>query len=448
MKKIFPPFAVFAVLTFYLFCFIYFGLYETTDSYFFIAFSEFIKTGRYFVPHPYYWTVPSTITPPFYSLFLYLAQLLPNPHLLIHLAQIVAFLIALFFIYKVLIVKLPKQLSLLITALFAVLPVNVIQTSAIMTETLAIGFTSFYIYLAGLILIKKQRQYLPLLIIISSISILLRYNFFIFYIMSAGLIFLDRKGKRINRSQIAAVITGVIIIISWIGINHSLNGSWGLSSQQGKNIYNRVLGYDKLSPPHNNRDWQKLQLLVPGKNFLDFVWNIEPYILPNFNGNVTYESLLFGKIALAAIYNHPLEYSWNTLKNLFVLHGNGYVYPELIFSYYQNCRQIGLIDLCRSANGPVAAAAWDRIVTIGNFMSRSLPALVNGFFLLPSLIYALLQKKIFLRFIAVLYLLSALTTVLVELPAHRYLYPFYSLQLILIFYSISPLIGKSLKKQN
>src|SRR3990167_914302 len=172
MEKLFKPLAVLLILIFYLFCFIYFGLYETTDSYFFIAFSEFIKTGRYFVPHPYYWTVPSTITPPFYSLFLYLAQLFPNPHLLIHLAQIVAFLIALFFIYKVLILKLPKQLSLLITALFAVLPVNVIQTSAIMTETLAIAFTSFYLYLAGLILIKKKRQYLSLLIIVSSVSIL------------------------------------------------------------------------------------------------------------------------------------------------------------------------------------------------------------------------------------------------------------------------------------
>src|SRR3990167_3766067 len=140
MKKIFPPLAVFAVLTFYLFCFIYFGLYETTDSYFFIAFSEFIKTGRYFVPHPYYWTVPSTITPPFYSLFLFLAQLLPYPHLIIHLAQIAAFLAALFFIYKVLVLKLPDQLSILIITLFALLPVNMIQTSALMTEITAICF--------------------------------------------------------------------------------------------------------------------------------------------------------------------------------------------------------------------------------------------------------------------------------------------------------------------
>src|SRR3989338_5000898 len=257
MKKIFPPLAVFAVLTFYLFCFIYFGLYETTDSYFFIAFSEFIKTGRYFVPHPYYWTVPSTITPPFYILFLYLAQLLPNPHLVIHLSQIVAFLIALFFIYKVLILKLPKQLSLLISALFDFLPVNIIQTSAIMTETLAIAFTSFYLYLAGLILIKKKRQYLSLLIIVSSVSILLRYNFLTFFIMSAGLIFLDRKGRGTDKSQLAAVLICVMIIMSWIGINHSLNGSWGLSNQQGKNLYNRVLGYDKLSPADNNPDWQK-----------------------------------------------------------------------------------------------------------------------------------------------------------------------------------------------
>ena len=446
MKKIFPLFTVFAVLLFYLFSFIYFGLYETTDSYFFIAFAEFIRTGRYFVPHPYYWTVPSTITPPFYSLFLYLAQLLPNPHLVIHLSQIVAFLIALFFIYKVLILKLPKQLSLLISALFAFLPVNIIQTSAIMTETLAIAFTSFYLYLAGLILIKKKRQYLSLLIIVSSVSILLRYNFLTFFIMSAGLIFLDRKGRGTDKSQLAAVLIGVMIIMSWIGINHSLNGSWGLSNQQGKNLYNRVLGYDKLSPADNNPDWQKLQSSAPGINLVDYSWNIDPYIGIDFD--MTNKSLFLGKIALAAIYSHPLEYSLNTFKNLFVLHGNGYVYPEMIYSSYRICRIIGQIDLCRSSDGPLAAAAWDRIVIIGNVISRSLPALVNGFFLLPSLIYALLQKKIFLRFIAVLYLLSALTTVLVELPTHRYLYPFYSLHLILIFYSLSPLIGKSLKKQN
>src|SRR3990170_6003434 len=91
---------VFAILI-YIFHFLYFWIFPSTDSIFYWLFSNFIRTGGYSAPHPYYYTRPSTMEAPLYSVFLFLADGFSKADIFIHFVQIAAILSSGFFIYKI-----------------------------------------------------------------------------------------------------------------------------------------------------------------------------------------------------------------------------------------------------------------------------------------------------------------------------------------------------------
>lgn len=164
-------------LSIYFLKWLFFWLYETNDSYFYYAFAEFMKSGKYFVPHPYYWTIPSTLEPPLYSIFLYLAQFFARAEIIIHLGQIAAILFSGFVVYQIIKTCIKKSIALTVTSIYLLIPANFFQSSSLMAESLAIFSVSLYLYLAFLIIAQKKEHLTKYLILFSAIIILVRYNF-------------------------------------------------------------------------------------------------------------------------------------------------------------------------------------------------------------------------------------------------------------------------------
>src|SRR3989344_5843840 len=113
-------------ISFYIFHFLFLWMFQTTDSYFYWALANFFRTGQYYAPHPYYYTKPSTMEPPFYSILLFIAEIFPRPDIIIHAFHIGAVLISGLLLSKVLYKITKSRIAWSIGWLFTLLPSNII----------------------------------------------------------------------------------------------------------------------------------------------------------------------------------------------------------------------------------------------------------------------------------------------------------------------------------
>lgn len=437
-----------------------FWLFETSDSYFYWAFADFIRTGKYFAPHPYYWTIPTTFTPPLYSFFLFLGRLISpvRTDIFIHFFQILALLLSGYFLYKTLVGFIRKEIAKIICVIYLFIPANFFISSGLMPETFALLGLSVYIYLAFKILTERKKYLLKYLVLFGSVITLIRYNFICLFIISLIWIITEniqrRKKSKYFRTifipELTFIFLSILILISWIIINYQLTNSWGLSDQMGKNLYNRVLGGDKLTPTENNLNWQTLKKITDNKlDLFQPTYQLEPQILSYFGGSVAKESQFFANIAVAAIQNHPLDYLKNTFLNFFKIHGNGLPYSTNLYTYgwlAEKCRTLDTISFCKpifTAN--IAAPLWNLLVQLSEYYYSTIPGLLNFFLFFPALLFALIQKNSFIKFSAIIYLISVITVIIPEVPVYRYLYPLYPIKFILFTYLLNYLLGRNHK---
>lgn len=423
------------------------------------------------MPHPYYWTIPSTIEPPLYSGFLYLVQFFQRSDILIHLIQILALFGSAYLLYRLLKDVVRKELAIIISCLFLLIPNNLIMVSAVMAEPIALFFMAFYIYLVYEIVEKKKWHLWKYLIVFSAIIILQRFNFIVLYGFALFFVVLNHvmpnlfqhpKGipqqVRNDSKQIllgiklfnleggialhldlVALIVSFVIIFSWIFVNHRLNGAWGFSNSEGKHLYDRIVGGDGLLPSENNPQLKQLKAWVgEGFDVRKPWWDIEYVILPKFGMDETKQNHFLGQIALAALKEHPADYTINTVRNFFLIHQNGIIFPRDLYTYGwmgSLCRTIGTVSFCSPIiKKEIAKTIWNSMVKLSEYYYNNIPFYVNLILLFPALIYTLLQKKVFWRLCALIYIASVFVAVMVEVPVYRYLYPLYPLKLLLMVY--------------
>lgn len=439
---------LFATISLYLFHFLFFWIYETTDSYFFWAFADFLKTGKYWVPHPYYWTTPSTIAPPLYSVLLFVAEFLPRAEIIIHFIHLLCLFFSSFFIYRITKSYLGRKNSLIIALIFLLIPANIFQPLSLMSEMVSLLGVSLFLYMSYLILEKKQNKFIKYLLLLSSFMILARYNFIVFWIISCILFFLTRHKKI---SDYLFLILSVLIITGWVGINYFLTGNIGLSDSQGKHLYNRIVYENKLLPPENNKYLKELRQLAL-ENFDLYVpaWDLEPQIIVKLGLDYKRENKLLTNVAIDGLKTNPLSFVSKTIENFFKVHGNGQSYPGNLYTTGDwkrgACRNLGAIYFCQPIiSYQLGEEVWNKLLFISDWYYQHIPLYTNFFLLYPSLIFSLLQKNKYIRFIGLLYLLMTLFTLSVEIPVYRYQYILYPLKIILFTYLLSYLYKKHFK---
>lgn len=433
MLSKFAKLIFFASVLFYLFHFFFFWVYETPDSWLYWSFGENIRAGHYQDINPYHYKFPSTMEPPLYSIFLFMADFFQRSDILIHFWQLGAYLASAFFLFKILKDTVSKNLALIISSIFLLIPANLVYAANLMSEAWALFFVTFYIYLAYLIIGKRKYYLISIIMVFSAIMVLLRYNFIVFYVTAGG-IFLFQKSKK--RLMWGALILSLGILGGWVVINHRLNGSWGLSNADGKHIYMSVVTIDHLLPPESDKSLIRLRQLVGSdSNLFRPWWVIEALILPKLDYNETEVSKLLKEVSISALISHPLEYLTNVPSGYINAHESRVPYYDGLYSngrYMVNCRSLGNIQFCRPIIGSLMAdKIWDMIVKSGEVYYSRMATYINFIILFPAIIVALFQKNRFIRFCGIVYILSSLFPVLIEESSTRYLYPLYPLKIIL-----------------
>lgn len=441
-----PKILLISVIFLYLFHFLFFWLFESTDSYFYWEFSNFIKTGKYLV-EAYNYTKPSTMEPPLYSGFLYLFQLLPRADILVHFFQLSSILASGFFLYKVFQKRTKKPIPLLLSILFLLTPSHMIYTSNLVAEPFAVLFLSFFLFLLSKILGSNnsslRANWISYLIIFSTLMIFQRYNLMLFLVVPL-ILGLQIVRKRIYPQILFAVGVSFFVLLFWVRINHNLNGSMGFSNAEGKHLYNRVFHFDHLLPPENNPDFVKFKKIVEPTiltTHIDYFhpwWFYEPDLIRGLGGE-SEANELFLKISLAALFHTPVRYVLNTPGYFLFAHGSNPTFHDDLYRYdgtMKNfCRVLGSIHFCAPlVNAHWAFGLWDRFVDGIDWYYLNLSPFINFFIFFPALIYAVLKKDRFIRIVALLYLGSILFFTLVEAPLPRYTYIFTPVKNLIIGY--------------
>lgn len=430
---------------FYLFHLLYFWLYETTDSFFYWAFANYIKTGTYHASSPYYYTVPSTMEPPLYSLFIYIAQYFPRPDIIIHAVQIFSLFLSSFFIYKILSHYNSDKYALFCAAIFLFNPANIIFTSNFTAESFSVFAISLFCYLSFLIISKKQFYLIGLLIIISAISSLLRYNLIVLFFISLFIAFhiLFRK-KQLTKIKIiytaVYAILGSFILLFWIIVNYKINGSIGLSSGMGKNLYDRVIAENHLLPPATNSYYKELSDLTDHQvNLFQYWWFIEAYIMlykySTIYANETYINNLLQKVSFSAITANFWDFL--RLSPVFYLrnYSNSPPFPpaRYIDSRVIKRRVFGSIQFYRPIlKSENAIQLWNFITSSGDAYYRHFNTLLSVTLLFPAIVVSFFRKNNFYKYLSFSYLLLSFLPSLMAHPDSRYVYPLVGMEFILI----------------
>ena len=421
---------------FYIFHILFFWIFPSTDSIFYWLLSDFFKTGIYLAPHPYYYREPSTMEPPLYSVFIFIANLFPRADIIIHIIQVAAIIASGILIYKIQNHSFSKKYALLSAVLFLFTPAHLIYISNMVAESLAVFYISLFLYFLHLAVNLRNKKILPIMLVYSALISLHRYNLVTFFLLTLFLIFRE-KGKLMSRYL--GLSASLAVFGGWILLNHQWNGSWGLSNSEGKHLYNRILHFDRILPPNTHPSFIKFRQLAGERDDYFKPWWFYEEALITSTGSETKASLIMQEFALAALISNPLKYIINTPKFFLFAHWDNPTYHDDLYLYggnmKNNCGKSGNIFFCRPIiKTEYAFKFWDALVILVDFIYLNLAKFFNIFLLFPALIYAILKKDRFFRYVSLLYIASITLFVMVEAPLPRYTYIFTPIPVILVTY--------------
>src|SRR3990167_8792347 len=313
---------------FYIFHILFFWIFPSTDSIFYWLLSDFFKTGIYLAPHPYYYREPSTMEPPLYSVFIFIANLFSRADIIIHIIQVAAIIASGILIYKIQNHSFSKKYALLSAVFFLFTPAHLIYISNMVAESLAVFYISLFLYFLHLSVNLRNKKILPIMLVYSALISLHRYNLVTFFLLTLFLIFRE-KGKLMSRYL--GLSASLAVFGGWILLNHQWNGSWGLSNSEGKHLYNRILHFDRIQPDAGNPGFIKFKKIV-GENIDYFKpwWFYEPQLMAKL-GSETKSSQLMQEVALSAFKRNPWQYLINIPRFFIFAHNTNDMFHNNLF---------------------------------------------------------------------------------------------------------------------
>jgi len=421
-------------------------MFEHGDSWYYLAFAEYIKTGIYPFQWPFIYQKPTTIASPLYSLIILPASLLPHSQIYLHLVQLIMLGATSYILYKILRMILNPTLSALISGLFILIPANIIFASYVMTEIPSqLGFT-YFVFRSIKTVGSKSYTGVGKLVFLSAILTLLKYQFFIVFAISfLCLLYILIKNPRLKRTvDIFFSAFGLLMIIGWIFINHNISGVWGLSDTTKIRFHAAYVNFGRYFPSKNNPEVIEFRKYIPETvDKYSAWWDLHPLIHPQVNGNWLKIDEIIGNVGLAAIRENPLGYIHNTGKIFFTMHTASktpwwefislFGYTDPVSQSLVNCRTYGNFNFCK----PVIMTSksydiWNTYAKISGELYKKIFPFIALYILFPSLLICLISKNPVNRLMVFLYVIPLLFTSLSVTPEPRYLFPFYPLMIAVI----------------
>jgi len=193
--------------------------------------------------------VPNVFMPPLYAFFLFIIKkffLDLNIFLYaVQIVQLILSLISIYLIYKILINFFSKNISYIGSIIFSIFPLNVYAISQISSISLQVFLFVVFLFCFIKIFEKYEKKYLLFFSITSGLLILLRGEFFVFFLFS--LIYLYLSKKNIKQIIFSIIIT-IFVISPYLIRNYQLfevitvTKSAGYNLLKGNNPSSKVEG--------------------------------------------------------------------------------------------------------------------------------------------------------------------------------------------------------------
>jgi hypothetical protein len=454
-----PQFLPIITVCIYLIHLLFGWVNANVDSYFYWAIGEYFKTGNYPFIHPFIYTKPTTISPPLYGLFFIATDHLPRADILLHGIQLAALGLSSIFVYKLLRLHLSKTLSLWIAFFFSVFPVNLVYASYAMTENLSQLVVCAWLYLVAFGIKHKRPLNVSGAVLLGAVGGVLKYNLMILApIAGLLLVWFFRPWKW---TYFVYPTFAVIIICSWILINHTITGVWGLYDTRGTQLYNQFIWQTKLLPPEDHPAVRRMRsLLPPGTNIAVAYWDLQEHLANKLGREWTKIDRVLFDVGWAAVSTHPFEYVFHSLHNFARVHYadnphwhnlNNIGRKDVSGIDAPFCGVLGSVSACSPVlTTPWSFSIWNTFITYEMRLFRLLAPIVFYVVLLPSLFVTLVSRKHLVRFWSVLYLVTILPIAFTIHPDPRYIVPFYGLGLLVIVAAVQelvPLLGRGYTPQ-
>ena len=195
--------------------------------------------------------LPSVFMPPLYAYFIYVIKIISQNFLELVKAviaiQIIVSLLSTYIFFKISTMFVEKKYSIIVTMIFCLFPANILSSVQISSTTLQIFLLLTYFYF--FIEFSKKKSYLNLIFfsITSSFLILIRGEFFIFYILTLAY-FLYPLNMKINKILISIFLT-IILISPYLIRNYNNFNTIVLTKSFG---YNLLKGNNPGAPVEGN----------------------------------------------------------------------------------------------------------------------------------------------------------------------------------------------------
>ncbi len=421
--------------------FLFGWVHANIDSYFYWAIGEFFRTGSYPFQEPFVYTKPTTIAPPLYGVFFILSQNVSHAEILLHGLQLILLAATSYLLYRVLQLHLKKPASLIISCLFALYPTNLIYAANVMTENPSQFLLMLWVYFITYGVVTKRPRFIAAALLVSSVATLVKYNLSV-YVVFAG-IMLASHIKRMKWPDYAMSALSVVLLVSWVVVNHQITNTWGLYDTKGTQLYNQFVAQTRLLPPESHPAVIRMRsLLPPGTDIAVPYWDIQEQLSNNLSHEWTQVDKVLFDVGWASVRTHPLVYILHSLKNYARIHYDHVPHWRNIGNIGMSglngtdvpfCGRLGAVTTCVPiVMTPWSNRTWNAFVRVEMKVFELLAAPVFFLILLPSLCWALFRGSEISRLYALMYLAGTVPIAFTIHPDPRYVVPFYPLAVLLV----------------
>ena len=182
--------------------------------------------------------LPSVFMPPLYYYFIYALKLLSFDIFKLSdqviFLQIILSLVSIFIFFKILIEFVTKELSIIIASIFAFFPMNILAASQVSSITIQIFLLLNFFFFLLKFIINKTKINLIIFSFFSGLLILIRGEFFLFYILT--IIYFFIYYKKDLKSLLITILITFIVISPYLQRNLNLFNTITLTKSFGYNL--------------------------------------------------------------------------------------------------------------------------------------------------------------------------------------------------------------------
>ena len=205
-----------------------FGIYVVEND--FLANPKSAETGEK--------VLPSVFMPPLYYYFIFLIKYFANGLInfidLIIIIQILISLVSIYIFYRILKLFAEKELTICITLIFALFPINVLSATQISSITLQIFLILCFFFCLIRFQTEKKLVFLILFSFFSGLLMYIRGEFFLFYFLT--LIYFSIYLKKDFKNIIVSLIITLLTISPYLKRNFNLFETITLTKSSGYNL--------------------------------------------------------------------------------------------------------------------------------------------------------------------------------------------------------------------